>query len=103
MRVDVLLESTTVSERSQWDQRDSTYKYPSKYVLALRSPRGGGRWRRTVFHLADWRGLGLRSKNSAISSIKRRPSSTEGSVAYTLPLTQMTNVKIITRTSVAGT
>jgi hypothetical protein len=30
--VDVLLESATVSERSQWDQRDSTYKYPSKYI-----------------------------------------------------------------------
>jgi hypothetical protein len=28
--VDVLLESTIVSERSQWDQQDSTYKYVSK-------------------------------------------------------------------------
>jgi hypothetical protein len=35
MRVDVLLESTIVSERYQWDQRDSTYKYPSKYQVLL--------------------------------------------------------------------
>ncbi len=33
--VDVLLESTIVSERSQWDQRDSTYMYPSKYVCTV--------------------------------------------------------------------
>lgn len=33
--VDVLLESTTVSERSQWDQRDLNYKYPSKYPITL--------------------------------------------------------------------
>ncbi len=30
--VDVLLESTLVSERSQWDQRDSTYKASIKKV-----------------------------------------------------------------------
>ena len=43
MRVDVLLESTIVSERSQWDQRDSTLNSQQSTVNRKRKIRTGVR------------------------------------------------------------